>query len=104
MIAKLSVQSQVDVQNAVELPPVEQVLSVGFDLGELGFVQLLRARLKPTLRRRDGKPLPYEPLAMVAGDAMNCVAFGHDRRWQPSYAVQPVSIHRGSLAASSFRK
>ena len=76
MPSKLPVEPQVDMKCLAACPGVEQVLAMSFDSLDSLPVQLIRL-FEPPLRRRHCKFLLEIPFGLIAGDAMDGMAFRH---------------------------
>jgi len=85
----LAVQPEVDVQDPIALPPVEEVLPVGLDAIEALSVQSPRSITESPLRRAHAQALANDVARLITGESMDGVAFGHgavsarrdDRPW-----------------------
>ena len=67
-----------DVADLAGRPPVEQVLAVGLDTFEHGPVDAIGIGGEAALRARHANGASGEQLAVIAGDAVDRVAFGHE--------------------------
>jgi hypothetical protein len=85
---------------------IEQDLAVGGDVAELAAIDPRRVVAEATLRGADAEGLTGELLAMVRGEVMGLMAFGHDGSDGREVVVTKkcsASRRRDGCCAASFK-